>query len=95
MHVLSNCRLFFGGKLIEAFRCLIRQLSNQVISGSVQQFSPQLLIKKKLNIDISDVQYNEHTTLEEVLKNGTVVEAIPDHVVDFIEAKNKLNKGEK
>ena len=52
-------------------------------------------IKKKLNIDISDVQYNEHTTLEEVLKNGTVVEAIPDHVVDFIEAKNKLNKGEK
>ena len=51
-------------------------------------------IKSKLNIDISDVKYNEHTTLKEVLDKGIYVETLPNHVVDFIEAKNKLNKGE-
>ena len=46
-------------------------------------------IKSKLNIDISDVKYNEHTTLKEAIEKGVVIEPLPNHVVDFIEAKNK------
>ena len=49
-------------------------------------------IKSKLNIDISDVKYNKHTTLKEAIEKGyivVVIEPLPNHVVDFIEAKNK------